>query len=246
MARKVLVLGATSAIAQATSRRLAADGDAFFLVGRDAARLRAVAEDLLVRGASFADGLAADLDDFGRHEEVIERAAAALGGLDTVLLAHGVLGDPQACRDEFAAAERVIRTNFVGPVSLLTAVARRFEAAGSGTIVGISSVAGDRGRQSHYVYGASKGALSLFLQGLRNRLHPRGVQVLTVKPGFVDTPMTAHLKKGLLFASPETIARGIHRAIVRRKDVVYLPWYWRVIMGLITHVPERVFKRLRL
>ena len=121
----------------------------------------------------------------------------------------------------------------------------RFETQGHGSIVGITSVAGDRGRQSNYVYGASKGGFSLFLQGLRNRLHPKGVHVLTVKPGFVDTPMTSHMAKGLLFAQPSTVARGIHRAIVRKKDVVYLPWFWRFILLVFVHIPESIFKRLK-
>ena len=110
----------------------------------------------------------------------------------------------------------------------------------------ISSVAGDRGRQSNYVYGSAKAAVTTFLQGLRNRLHPAGVQVLTVKPGFVDTPMTSAFPKGPLWASPEQIARGIHRAIQKRKDVVYLPGFWRLIMRVIREIPEAVFKRLSL
>jgi short-subunit dehydrogenase len=246
MPRKALIVGATSAIAQETSKLLAGDGDHLYLVGRDEAKLRGVAGDLRVRSGMDIEYLSVDLDDLERHEEIVERAAESLGGLDTVIVAHGVLGDQQACEREFVEAERVFRTNFLSAASLLTLVGKRFAAERGGTIVGISSVAGDRGRQSNYVYGASKGALSLFLQGLRNRLHAHGVTVITVKPGFVDTPMTAHLERGLLFADPAVVARGIYRAIHRGKSVVYLPWFWRPIMLVVRSIPEFVFKRLTL
>jgi len=246
MARKVLVLGATSAIARETARLLAAEGDRLFLVARDPERLAIVTDDLLLRGADRLDSLVADLDDFDRHDEIVEKAATALDGLDTAIVAHGVLGDQERCQADWIETEKVLRTNFLSAASLLTRIANRFEAQGAGTLVGISSVAGDRGRRSNYVYGASKGAMSLFLQGLRNRLHGKGVQVITVKPGFVDTPMTAHLDKGPLFARPDAIGKGILGAMRRSKDVVYLPWFWRVIMTIVGLVPEPIFKRLRL
>lgn len=246
MARKVLILGATSAIAQETAKLLSNDGDGLFLVGRDAEKLDIVVQDLRLRGGADVDGMALDLNDFSRHGEIVDSAYRALEGLDTVILAHGVLGSQAECQESYAATELVLQTNFLSAVSLLTVVAQRFEEQRAGTIVGISSVAGDRARQSNYVYGTSKGALSLFLQGLRNRLQRHGVRVITIKPGFVDTPMTEHLDKGLLFVDPATIARGIHAAMRRRKDVVYLPWFWRVIMGGIRAIPEAVFKRMRL
>jgi len=129
---------------------------------------------------------------------------------------------------------------------LLTLLANRFEAQRHGTLAVIGSVAGDRGRQSNYVYGTAKGALAIFLQGLRNRLHPAGVRVLTVKPGFVDTPMTASFKKGPLWAAPEAVAAAIVAAVERGRDVIYTPWFWWGIMTLIKLVPERVFKKLKL
>jgi len=246
MPERLLIVGATSAIAQAVARRLAGEGRRLFLVGRDPGKLGAVAEDLGVRGAVVAGMLIVDLDDVSRHEEILDRAETALGGVDAILVAHGVLGDQTACERDWAQAERVIRTNFLGTASLLSRAANRFERRGSGTLVVISSVAGERGRQSNYVYGASKGALSLFLQGLRNRLHRKGVRVVTVKVGLVDTPMTAHLDKGLLFASPDTVGRGIARVLDGGGDVIYLPWFWRPIMAVIRAIPEQVFKRLRL
>jgi short-subunit dehydrogenase len=245
VSRRILILGATSAIAAETARLWARDGDALFLVARDEERLRVVGADLGVRGAARVDGLAADLNDIERHEAILDRATEALDGLDTVLLAQGKLGGPDVHRD-VVEARQVLETNLLAPVSILTRVAERFERQGSGAIVGISSVAGDRGRASNYVYGASKAGLSVFLQGLRNRLHGTGVRVLTIKPGLVDTPMTAHLPRGILAASPRTVARGIHRALAGRRDVIYSPWFWRWIMLVIRLVPEPIFKRTRL
>ena len=246
MARRALILGATSGIAQETAKLLAANGDRLFLVARNPERLEVVAADLEVRAQTPVGRLVADLDEVARHEEIVARAAEELGGLDTILVAHGVLGDQGECERDFSVAHRVLHTNFVSAASLLTIAARLFAEQGRGTIVALSSVAGDRGRQSNYVYGSSKGALSVFLQGLRNRLHSQGVSVITVKPGFVDTPMTAHLDGGVLFASPGSVARGIHRAIVKRRDVVYLPWFWRPIMLVIQWIPESFFKRFKL
>jgi decaprenylphospho-beta-D-erythro-pentofuranosid-2-ulose 2-reductase len=244
--KKVLVLGATSAIAQATVRLLAARGASLYLVGRNAANLEAVSKDAVTRGAYRAETEALDLDDLTAHEALVERAAQTLGGLDGALIAHGVLGDQKAGERSWEVAQKVMHTNFLSAASLLTSLANRFEAQKAGTLVVISSVAGDRGRQSNYVYGASKGALTLFLQGLRNRLARSGVAVVTVKPGFVDTPMTAHLPKNKLFASPDQVARGIIRAADKRKDEVYVPAKWALIMFIIRSIPERIFKRLKL
>jgi short-subunit dehydrogenase len=246
MMKKVLVLGATSAIAQATVRLLAARGAALYLVGRNAANLDAVAKDAATRGASKVEPMVLDLDDTAAHEALVERATQALGGLDGALIAHGVLGDQQACERSWTEAEKVLRTNFLSAASLLTVLANRFEAQRAGTLVVISSVAGDRGRQSNYVYGTSKGALNIFLQGLRNRLARSGVAVVTVKPGFVDTPMTAHLPKNKLFASPEQVARGIVRAADGRKNEAYVPGRWALIMFIIRSIPESLFKRMKL
>ena len=243
----ILVFGATSAIAQETARLFAAAGDALYLVARNAERLNVVADDLRVRGARQAETEGLDANDTDAHEGLVRRAEEALGGLDTVLVAHGTLGDQAASEADFAAAEAELRTNFLSVVSLLTHVANRFERQRRGRIAVISSVAGDRGRKSNYVYGTAKGALTIFLQGLRNRLHAAGVQVTTIKPGFVDTPMTAHIAdKGPLFATPQQVARGIHRAIEQGRDVVYVPWFWWGIMTVIRAIPETVFKRLSL
>jgi short-subunit dehydrogenase len=169
-----------------------------------------------------------------------------LGGIDIVLIAHGSLPDQKACEQDTQKTLEAINTNAISTISLLTYLANHFERQGRGTIAVISSVAGDRGRQSNYVYGTAKAAVTVFLQGLRNRLYKSGVQVLTIKPGFVDTPMTAAFKKGLLWASPEEIAKAIYIAIATTKDIIYAPWYWRWILLIIRHIPEILFKRLSL
>lgn len=245
--RRVLILGATSAIAEETARIFASKGDRLCLVGRRVDRLEQMAADLRVRGAPQVETLAADLNEMERHGALIDAAAAALGGLDTALVAHGTLGDQARAQADWAYAESEIRTNFLSAASLLTQLANRFEAQKAGAVAVISSVAGDRGRQSNYVYGAAKAGLTAFTSGVRNRLAPLGITVVTVKPGFVDTPMTAHIaKKGPLFVKPAVVARGIHAALVKGRDVVYLPFFWRYIMAIITAVPEAIFKRLKL
>lgn len=244
--RKVLIIGATSAIAQETAKRFAESGDQIFLAGRSPEKLDALAADLRVRGAARVASMALDLNDFDRHATLVDMAYEALGGLDTVLIAHGTLSDQKACEQDFQVALKEYHTNFLSAVSMLTLLANRFETQGHGCLAVISSVAGDRGRQSNYYYGSAKGGLSVFLQGLRNRLAPGGVQVLTIKPGFVDTPMTGEFKKGPLWVGPDIIAAGIQRAIRSRSDEVYLPWFWWGIMTIIKAIPERIFKRMKL
>jgi hypothetical protein len=244
--RRVLIIGATSAIAQATARLFAADGDAFFLVARDEEKVRAVADDVRARGAVEVTTTIMNVNDFDRHEAVIQEAFHCLGAVDTVLIAHGTLSDQKDSEASFQATRREFDTNALSVISLLTHLANRLERQGYGTLGVISSVAGDRGRQSNYVYGSAKAAVTTFMQGLRNRMHRAGVHVLTIKPGFVDSPMTAGLQKGVLWVKPEAVAVGIYKAFREKKDVVYLPTFWRLIMWFLCAIPEPIFKRLRL
>ncbi|HTA17532.1 MAG TPA: SDR family oxidoreductase [bacterium] len=244
--KKTLLIGANSGIAEAVARRLAARGEDLYLLGRSPERLQALAADLGVRGGQVAGFAVFDARRLDTHAEILEAAVRALGGLDAVLIAHGTLGDQKACEASVSETMDQLSTNALSVISLCTLLANRFEAQGSGCLAVISSVAGDRGRQSNYVYGTAKAAVSAFTQGLRNRLHRSGVHVLTIKPGFVDTPMTAGLKKGPLFASADQVAGGIVAAMDKAKDVVYLPFFWAPIMALIRAVPERIFKKLRL
>jgi short-subunit dehydrogenase len=245
-ARRVLIIGATSGIAAETARVFAAYGARLFLTGRHSGRLEAVAADLRVRGAAQVETALLEVTNLTCHAGVVEAAFAALDGLDVALIAHGTLPDQRRCEESVAETLKALEVNFTATVALLTLLANRFEAARHGCIAVISSVAGDRGRQSNYVYGAAKGGLDRFLEGLRNRLFRSGVAVITIKPGFVDTPMTAGLRKNALFASPRRVGRAVHRAIEARRSVAYIPWFWRPIMFLVTALPESIFQRLRL
>ncbi len=244
--RKTLIIGATSAIAQATARLFAEAGDALYLVARNEDKLQAMANDLKARGARLVHIGILDVVDYDRHEPVINTAINALDGLDLVLVAHGTLPDQNACEQSFALTRKEWEINALSTISLLTLLANYFEEKQRGTIAVISSVAGDRGRQSNYVYGAAKGAVTIFLQGLRNRLHKSGVSVITIKPGFVDTPMTAEFRKGFLWVKPGKVAQNIYDAIVKKKDEIYAPWFWQIIMRVIKLIPEYLFKRLKL
>lgn len=231
-------------MAQETIRLLAGRGAALYLVARNAEKLDAVASDARIRGARAVAAAVADLDDVARLPELVDRAAAALGRIDLVLVAQGVLADSAACEGDAAVTARLLSTNLVGPAVLCQLAALKLAEQGSGAVVGISSVAGDRGRASNYAYGASKAGLSTFLEGLGYRLARRGVNVVTVKPGFVDTPMTADVPKNALFAPPSAVAAAIVRAVERRRRVVYVPGFWRLVMLVIRHLPAAVMRRL--
>jgi len=243
---KLMIVGATSAIAHETAKHFAADGAEFFLVGRSADQLAAVQHDLEVRGAARVTSYTLDLNALDQHQALIAAAYEALGGLDAVLIAHGTLPDQARAQASVEETLREFQTNALSTISLLTLLAQRFESQRRGCIAVISSVAGDRGRGSNYIYGAAKGAVSLFTGGLRARLSKVGVAVVTIKPGFVDTPMTAHLKKNPLYARPETVGQRIYTAMLKGEAVVYVPWFGRYIMQVSCHIPERVFKKLSL
>jgi short-subunit dehydrogenase len=245
--RKILIVGASSAIAEATARIFAERGDSLYLVGRKADVLASIASDLKVRGASAVGMETMDANDLAAHESMLGRAEQTLGGLDTVLIAYGTLSDQKGCERSAELTVHELTTNGVSAVALLTRIAEAFERRKAGTIAVISSVAGDRGRQSNYVYGSAKALLTAFLSGLRQRLWKSGVAVITIKPGFVDTPMTAAFPKGgPLWAKPQQVAAGIVSAIDRSATVVYLPWFWAPIMLIIRTIPERLFRGLKL
>ncbi|MEC9375934.1 MAG: SDR family oxidoreductase [Pseudomonadota bacterium] len=243
----LLVFGGTSAIAQAALRIIAGRGTSMFLVARDSEKLNSIADDLKIRGASQVKTFAADLSHRGHHNQIISAALDAYPELDTVIVAHGVLPNQSECENNTEAALSSIDVNYLSVVSLLTPLANHFAEKRRGVLAVISSVAGDRGRKSNYIYGSAKSGLNTYLAGLRNRLSETGVQVLTIKPGFVNTPMTSDVQeRNILWAEPEEIAKGIVRAIDKRSDVVYLPKFWRAIMFILRSIPERFFKRLNL
>jgi short-subunit dehydrogenase len=241
--RKILILGATSGIAEQTARVWAKAGDSFFLIARNPEKLAVVAADLKTRGASFVGTSVADLDDLDAHPKMLADAITALGGLDIAYLAHGVLGDQAKAEQDAIAAEEILHTNFTSPVSLLTWLANFCVKQQHGTLAVISSVAGDRGRKSNYVYGSAKAGLSAFLGGLRNRIDREGVTVTTIKPGPVKTSMTTGMKGQEKFADPAKVGKAIASAIDAKRDVVYVPGLWRIIMSVFRHVPEIIFKK---
>ena len=245
--RRVLVLGATSGIAQAVARVYAAGGARLALVARSREHLSAVAADLTVRGAEVVLQRSADFCELERHRTLIAEAEQALDGLDVVLVAHGVLPDQQACQEDPRQAVAAWDTNFVSAATLMEAAAERLLAAGRGTLGVLSSVAGDRGRAANYVYGSAKSAMTAYASGLGQRLAGSGVTVLTIKPGPVDTPMLAgRTVSPRLVADVDVVGRRIHRALERGERLLYVPGKWRWIMAVIRALPIRLFERLKL
>lgn len=239
----ILIFGATSRIAEMTARLFAARGDTLYLVARHEARLRAVAADLQLRGAARVEARPFEATDFSRQEAIVEDAWRSLGTVDVVLIAHGSLTDQKACRERPETIDHEMRLNASSVMCLSEHAAARLERQGQGSLVVLASVAGGRGRESNYTYGAAKAALIANCSGLRQRLAAKNVQVLTVMPGPVDSPMTAHMGKLPLLAGADVVARDIVAAIRSKRGVLYTPWFWRPIMMIIRHLPERVFCR---
>jgi decaprenylphospho-beta-D-erythro-pentofuranosid-2-ulose 2-reductase len=243
--KKIIILGATSGIALQVQRLLAREGRELLLVARSPQRLAEIQADLAVRGAQQVLTYPADLASIQQHAAIFEFVRRTFPDFDTVLLAYGSMHDQKDSETSVDILLEELRVNFVSAAAILTLFAADLERRRTGCLAAITSVAGDRGRRSNYVYGSSKGALSLFLQGLRSRLHPAGVRVITIKPGPVQTPMTDHLPDSARFADPEQVARDIVRALERRyPDVLYTPKIWRYIMTAVQQIPETIFKRL--
>ncbi len=241
--KQVLVFGATSAIAAEVSVLYAARAERLHLVARNADKLAEVAR----RCSGACATVTVQLADFGQLEAnaaTVQKAIATLGKVDLVLIAHGDLGDQLASERGFEQAEHTLRVNFSSVVSLLIPLANHLEVTRQGRIGVITSVAGDRGRPRNYTYGAAKGALNVYLQGLRTRLHAAGVAVTTLKLGPVDTPMTRDHAKHALFGQPQSVARSIVRALDACVPEVYVPSFWAVVMPLVRNTPEWLFQRL--
>lgn len=244
--KNCVIFGATSAIAQATATLHARMGYQLALVGRNQERLEQIKAHLLTQGASKVSIHIQDLNHFDQHEALLTAILQEINQYDRVLIAQGTLPEQTTIQQTYEQTEQTIRDNALSTISLCTSIANSMEQAKTGTIAIISSVAGDRGRQSNYIYGACKAMVTTFAAGLRNRLMPSNVHVLTIKPGFVDTPMTAHIPKGALWAQPEDVAKDIMKGMDSKKNTIYTPWFWRYIMLIITHVPEFIFKKLKL
>jgi short-subunit dehydrogenase len=236
---KVVMVGATSAIAQEVAKLYAAEGASLMLVGRNEAKVLAIASDLRVRGADEVETVILDLADVAGHAGIV---AAAGPNVDVVLVAHGSLPDQRQLDRDARAQVEAFQLNATSVISIIGHFANAMESARRGTLAVIGSVAGDRGRRSNYVYGAAKAAIHSYCQGLRARLAESGVALVLVKPGWVDTPMTSGIRKNPLFASSATVARGIHEAIARRRGIVYVPGFWRWISLVVRMLPARLVK----
>jgi len=243
--KNILIIGATSSIARAIAMEFAQQGNNLYLASRDAEELARLTADLTIRYPIKISYQLLDVAAINSHPAFWQNLLTELPQLDGVIFATGYLGDPLQ-KTSLAEQQKIIATNFTGAISLLTPCANYFAQQRSGFIVALSSVAGDRGRQSNYTYGAAKGALNLYLQGLRNQFFNSNVHVLTVKLGFVDTAMTFGLPGLFFMATPQVIAKKIMLALAKKHHVVYLPKFWRYIMLIIKSIPEFIFKRLKL
>jgi len=243
----VVVLGATSGIARAVANEFGCRGYNLVLAARDQEENEAIAADLRVRWGANVAALSFEAEDYDSPPAFFKDCHTILGdAMEGVVLCFGYLAEQADAQTDFALARRIIDVNYTSAVSIIEIFARHFEQRQRGFICGISSVAGDRGRQSNYFYGSAKAGFSAYLAGLRNRLFHSGVDVITIKPGFVDTKMTFGKPGMFLVASASKAGKDIFNAIRRRKDVAYVPWFWRYIMLIITHVPEWKFKRMKL
>lgn len=247
MSTRILILGATSAIAQAYARRRAAQRCRFILAGRDDERLAAIAADLKERGAAMVESITIDLAALDRIEQTACALRAQFGEPDEILIAHGMLVEQATAERDLAQSRALIDTNFTSAVLWILALLKDRGVTTRCTVVGIGSVAGDRGRASNFIYGSSKAAFDVFLQGLRHGYDGTPVRIVTVKPGLIDTPMTASMMKGgPLWATSDQVAADIERAVNRGKRVIYSPRYWGVIMTVIRCLPWFVFRRLKI
>jgi decaprenylphospho-beta-D-erythro-pentofuranosid-2-ulose 2-reductase len=244
MSRNVLVLGASSDMALALARKFASNGYSLTLAGRDPEKLKATQSDIQIRQRVVVHVARFDALDIGSHKEFYESLPAKP---DVVLCVFGLLGDQQKAQSDWKACEQILFSNYIGAVSILNIVANDMEAKNNGVIVGISSVAGERGRQSNYLYGSAKAGFTAYLSGLRNRLAKTGVHVLTVKPGFVRTRMIENIKTPeVLTANPKEVADEIFDAVQKKSNTIYTKSLWRPIMYVIKSIPEPIFKKLTL
>ncbi len=231
-------------MAVAIARHFASHKYDIQLAARNAASLLPLQQDLQIRSGINASAYAFDATAYDTHETFYQSLPVQP---DIVVCAFGYLGDQEKAQHNWSEAAAILHANYTGAVSILNVVAEHFEARGSGAIVGISSVAGERGRQSNYIYGSAKAGFTAYLSGLRNRLFRTGVHVISVQPGFVNTRMTQHLTlPPLLTAQPEAVASAVFKAVQKKKNIVYVKWQWRYIMLIIKLIPEGIFKKLKL
>jgi decaprenylphospho-beta-D-erythro-pentofuranosid-2-ulose 2-reductase len=239
-----LILGAASDMAVAIAKKFASQGYAVQLAARNAHRLQPLLSDIAIRYNVAATVHEFDARQFASHPQFFDTLPALP---DVTICVFGYLGDQATASADWKECAQIIETNYTGAVSILNVISNKYAARKSGTIVGISSVAGERGRQSNYIYGSAKAGFTAYLSGLRNSMYHKGVHVVTVQPGFVYTKMTEHLQlPALLTAKPEAVAKAVYKAVVKKKNVIYVKWFWRWIMFIIKCIPELIFKKMKL
>lgn len=243
---KILIAGATSSIAKIMAEKFACSGHEIYLAGRQNEEIKRISHDISIRCRTRVETGHLNIHHYDSHKELVAQSATALGGLDLILMAIGELVEQDEAEKDFACAASMINSNYTGCVSFLNAAADFFKSQKSGTIIGISSVAGERGRQSNFIYGSAKAGLTAYLSGLRNSLFADNVHVMTVKLGVVDTKMSYGKSRLLFPVTAETAATDIIKALEQKHDIVFVPWFWRWIMMIICSVPEHIFKRLKL
>lgn len=242
---KVLILGGTSDLGKSMASEYARQGYEIILTARNPEDLKTFQADQEIRFKTKVSVMKLDARDFDSHENFLHEAE--IDSIDVVACVFGYLGEQKTAAENFEEARNIIETNFLGAVSLLNRIANVFESRKSGLIIGISSVAGERGRQSNYLYGSAKAGFSTYLDGLRNRLNPSGVHVCTVKPGFMATRMTEGLDlPGPLTAQPDEAAKVIIAGAAKGKNTIYVRWMWRYIMLIIRNIPEFIFKKMKM
>ena len=244
--KNIVIAGATSAISQAVSKELISDEVCFHLLGRDLEKLNIVANDLMSRGAAKVICYEIDFSDIGKHTQVVDEVCKVVESIDILFVCYGIMHPQDECEQDVSKAIEQVNANYTSAISLLVIFSQVMSKQNSGTIAVVSSVAGDRGRKSNYIYGSAKAGLSTFLEGLRYKFSESGINVLTVKPGFVDSPMTSEIKKGFLWASPELVAKYIVKAMTKSKSVAYVPPFWFFIMLIIKMIPAFIFKKLNI
>lgn len=244
--KNIIILGATSGISQAVAKELLADDVCFHLVARNKEKLDIVAADLLARGCDSTECYLLDFNDLSGHADTVKQISEKAGVIDTLFVCYGIMHTQADCETDVTQAIEQVNSNYVSTVSLLVLFARSMKEQNSGTIAVVSSVAGDRGRKSNYLYGSAKAGLSIFLEGLRYKLYEQGINVLTIKPGFVDSPMTADIKKGALWATTGQVAKHIVKGISKNRSVIYVPPFWFYIMVVIKLIPAFIFRKLNI
>ncbi len=244
--KNIVIIGATSAMAKAVARLYALEGNNLMLLARNEKNLALLADDLRVRGAASVNTLPFDAEDVNAAPATVEKIFKQCEKVDVVLIAHGSLPDQTECQTSTELMLQELSVNGLSCIALLTEFANKMESQKQGSIAVITSVAGVRGRQSNYVYGAAKGMVSIFMEGLAQRLAKHGIHVLDIKPGFVDTPMTKEFDKGALWAQPEDVAKIIKHRIEKKRLFSYVPFFWWGIMTIIRFIPARIFNKLSL